>query len=125
MLNRINWSTWNRNEKLTFISVIIAAVGIVVAIISWLTAPAMPSEECILYNDSPTEKSVNVRTGCDRKSCDDDPTLIIGAYDNNTKVQRKDTPAVRGKKFNWIQVIILSGGQTVWVADNKVSCKKK
>jgi hypothetical protein len=126
-----NWRNWTRGGKAAFLGVAITATGILVAAIVWrmtqAAAPVLqapPSEECILYNDMPTEPAVNVRTGCDKKPCDDDARLIIGAYPNGTKVQRKDTPFVRGKKFNWIQVVILSGGQTVWVAENKVSCKK-
>ena len=123
-LNIRTWGNWTRGEKLTFLSIVITAVGILIAAVAWRMPPSLHPEECVLYNDVPTELMVNVRTGCDKNPCDDDPRLIIGAYPNGTKVQRQDTPSVRGRKFNWIQVVILSGGQSVWVAENKISCKR-
>ena len=75
------------------------AVGIGIAFVAWRLPSTIHSEQCVLYNDIPTEPDVNVRTGCDRNPCDDDPRLIIGAYPNGTKVQRKNTTAIRGKEF--------------------------
>lgn len=50
--------------------------------------PPKPTEStCVLYNDDPSQQTVNVRANCDKKSCDLDASTILGEYPNNTAVR--------------------------------------
>jgi hypothetical protein len=117
-------SVWTREQKLAAFMGLIALITCIIMLLGWQYPQPLPSEQCFLYNNNPQENKIRVRFDCNRRSCDDDETTIIGMYDNGTQIQRKETPPVHGKGFNWIQIIISSGGQTVWVSENKISCKK-
>ena len=80
---------------------------------------------CYLYNDDSTQKTVNVRSGCDTKDCDDDPSTIVGEYENETlvRVNREVTVKSRKKGFDWVQIVLVETGQTAWVASSKFRCQ--
>lgn len=83
-----------------------------------------PAESsCVLYNDDPSHQTVYVRADCDRKSCDQDESTIIGEYPNNTpiRVNREITVKAR-KNFSWVKIVLMESGQTGWIASSKYRC---
>lgn len=121
---------WSSEHKaataLTLIFGIVGTIGIIISLLAWRfpVTPPPPPLKCTLENDDPKEKMVQARTNCDKFSCDDNPKTAIGSYPNGTEVQRKNSIIVKGKRFNWIQVIILNRGNSIWVAESKVSCRE-
>lgn len=78
---------------------------------------------CYLYNDAPNYSTVNVRSNCDVRPCGYDESTIIGEYPNNTPVQVSNNSGKSSGRFTWVRVVLISSGQTVWVASNKVRCQ--
>lgn len=78
---------------------------------------------CYLYNDIPNYNTVNVRSNCDIRPCGYDETTILGEYPNNTPVQISNVSGRRSGQFTWVQVVLISNGQTAWVASTKVRCQ--
>lgn len=65
---------------------------------------------------------VRVRADCDTRDCDNDSSTIAGEYPDNTPVSVVRGSNVRGARFTWVEVVIKSSGQAVWVASTKIKC---
>jgi hypothetical protein len=81
-----------------------------------------PEQNCILYNDRADKSMVRVRSNCDTRDCDNDASTIAGEYPDSTPVRVIKGSAVRGVNFTWVKVVIVSSGQSVWVATSKIKC---
>lgn len=134
----IRWAKW-LSRRLAFIYaslgvlLLAAGIGALVYFRSLNTFPSVSNSNvappkqsgCFLFNDDPTQATVNVRTNCDTKSCDTDPSTIIQEYPNNTEVRinREVTIKAKGKDFSWTQIVIVQNGQTAWAASSKFRCQ--
>lgn len=123
LLNTVN--SWSLERKVAVSGLLITIAGLFLTIIIWRNpVPTPPSaKKCTLENDDPRETKVQARTNCDRFSCDDNPSTAIGSYPNGTEVQRTNSVVVKGKRFNWVQVTLVSRGNSFWVAESKLSCR--
>jgi serine/threonine protein kinase, bacterial len=96
----------------------------------WLTAATVINANvpvrtsCVLYNDDPSQPTVNVRADCDKKSCDSDTSTIIREYPNNTEVRVNREVRVKSKKdFYWMQLVVVETGATAWASSVKIKCQ--
>lgn len=116
-------------QKLIFaiIGILILVIGTIGALFTFSGAfsksgPPIKSS-CYLFNDDPTQKTVNVRSKCDKKSCDTDASTILGEYPNYTAVRVNREVTVKSiKGFNWMQIVIVDTNETAWVAASKIRC---
>jgi len=78
---------------------------------------------CVLYNDDPSLQTVYIRADCDRRSCDQEESTIVGEYSNNTLIRVNREIRVKARKnFYWVQIVLVGTGQTAWVASSKIRC---
>ena len=86
------------------------------------TGPSTPG--CSLYNDDPSQTTVNIRTDCDTRSCDLDASTLVKEYPNNTLVRVNREVTVKSRKnFYWTKIVIVENGETWWVASSKIRCQ--
>jgi serine/threonine protein kinase len=85
--------------------------------------PQPTESSCVLYNDDPAQQTVNVRSDCDKRSCDLDASTILREYPNNTLIRVNREIQVKARKdFYWTQIVIIKTGEAVWVASSKIRC---
>lgn len=87
------------------------------------TPPKPIESSCVLYNNDPSQQTVNVRANCDKISCDDEASTILGEYPNNTAIRVNREIKVKARKnFYWMQIVIVGSGEVAWVASSKIRC---
>jgi serine/threonine-protein kinase len=85
--------------------------------------PQPVQSSCVLFNDDSSQQTVNVRSNCDTKSCDLDPSTILKEYPNSTPIRVNREITVKSRKgFDWTQIVIIGSGEVVWVASSKIRC---
>jgi hypothetical protein len=76
----------------------------------------------MLYNDKADRSGVITRADCDSKDCEADASTMGSEYPDKTRVQVVKGSNVKGKRFTWVKVIIISEKRAVWVASTKIRC---
>lgn len=109
---------------------LLASGALFVGLQTWRNSVTTPgggspvTSGCFLYNDDPGQQTVNIRTDCDSRSCDTDPSTIVKEYPNNTLVRVNREVKVRARKgFYWTKIVIVESGEAWWVASSKIRCQ--